>query len=256
MIKSKRKFSFIISFVFVAGGLFLRESLAFGPIQPGDSLWKISGEVYRHDGVTRDQAMLALLKANPGAVESPCNVNAPLRVGVPLQVPSAAAAKLLPAAEARRAVEQQMREWKEHVRTGQPLACAPAKPTAAASVAVARKPPVPPVAPSAEAASPPTQPVVPSSPSKAEPEHVAAAKTAVAPPVPEVAPKPDQPKKAVSANTPPQSSAPQLTPVAAQTSAGRPAPIPGKHVFLVWLGVSMVLAMLAVALARKYSVGV
>jgi len=104
---------------------------SFGPIQPGDSLWKIAGEVYRDQAVTRDQAMLVLLKANPEALESSCNVNAPLRVGATLRLPPAADVRQLPADKARREVEQQTRDWKEHLRTGRPLVCTSTKPTAA-----------------------------------------------------------------------------------------------------------------------------
>ncbi|MEJ2386194.1 MAG: FimV/HubP family polar landmark protein [Chromatiaceae bacterium] len=224
----------------------------YGPTRPGDSLWKIAGDVYRDEDITRHQAMLALLKANPKSLGSSCNVNAPLQLGAVLRLPPAAEVRRLPAEEARREVEQQTRDWKEHLRTGQPLVCAPTKPIGAVSESLKPAPPARLRAATAEETSPPPPSARAASRSASEMHSAAAAKAAVRPPAPEPAPKPKVPQMAAPANEPPQPSARPLPPTVRQAPGRRAASVLGRREFLVWLGLSMMLALLAVVLARRY----
>jgi FimV-like protein len=223
-----------------------------GPTRPGDSLWKIAGEVYRDQDITRNQAILALLKANPESLGSPCNVNAPLHTGATLRLPPAAEVRQLSADKARREVEQQMRDWKEHLRTGRPLVCVSTKATAAASAAL-KPAPVGVRAAPAEATSPPPPSVGAASPAMTELRASASSKTAAPPPAPEPAPEPTVPQMPAADMEPPQSFAGRLPPAVGQTLGERVASVLGRREFLVWLGVSMTLALLAVVLARRYA---
>ncbi len=58
----------------------------YGPTKAGDLLWNIAGKVRPNKSITRYQAMLSLLKANPQAFQIPCNLNT-LRIGKILQIP-------------------------------------------------------------------------------------------------------------------------------------------------------------------------
>jgi hypothetical protein len=60
----------------------------YGPVRPGETLWRIAGQAYPGARLDRDQVMLALLEANPDAVAPPCNVNGVLRVGAWLALPA------------------------------------------------------------------------------------------------------------------------------------------------------------------------
>ena len=107
----------------------------YGPTRRGDTLWDIAGNVYRGDAVTRDQGMLALLRANPDAFGSPCNASSPLRTGAVLQVPPPAEATALSADAAQREFQRQMQEWAQHRRSREPLVCPPVSTGPAASAA-------------------------------------------------------------------------------------------------------------------------
>lgn len=63
----------------------------YGPVRSGDSLWKIAAQVNTppDSELSRQQIMLALLRHNPHAFQSPCNVNS-LKLGAYLQLPSPA----------------------------------------------------------------------------------------------------------------------------------------------------------------------
>lgn len=60
----------------------------YGPVRPGETLWRIAGQAYPGARLDRDQVMLALLEANPDAVVPSCNVNGVLRVGAWLALPA------------------------------------------------------------------------------------------------------------------------------------------------------------------------
>lgn len=95
----------------------------YGPVQRGDSLWALSARLYSGLDLTRDQAMLALLAANPDAVSPSCNLNGVLKVGAMLQVPSPEHAARLDSATAADLVQQQRRDWAAHRRSGRPIVC-------------------------------------------------------------------------------------------------------------------------------------
>ena len=140
---------------------------AYGPVRRGEDLWDIAKHVYHDQQVSRDQVMLALLKANPQAFDAPCNANSPLKIGVNLQIPSLTQVMALSREEARQAFERQVREWENHRLSGEVLVCPPATPIVAlaplqpavpASEAVTQTTPAPATAttpvPSAPAATP------------------------------------------------------------------------------------------------------
>ena len=95
----------------------------YGPVRPGDSLWKIAGQVYAGTGLSREQVMLALLRANPAAFSPRCNLFGVLHVGTMLELPPAQQVAAVDAEQARGLVERQRQAWVEHRRTGRPLVC-------------------------------------------------------------------------------------------------------------------------------------
>lgn len=97
----------------------------YGPTHHGDDLWDIAERIYRDQGVTRDQAILALLKANPQAFDAPCNASSPLKLGVTLTVPPVEEAKVLSPDDALAEFERQIEEWKRHQHRGSRLVCPP-----------------------------------------------------------------------------------------------------------------------------------
>nr|WP_242467478.1 ClcB-like voltage-gated chloride channel protein [Thiocapsa imhoffii] len=94
-------------------------------VQRGDTLWMLGGRLAGEIGVTREQAMLALLERNPDAVSTPCNVNGTLRVGARLQWPLQPWASLPDETAARRIIAQHARDWDAQRQLGQPLTCPP-----------------------------------------------------------------------------------------------------------------------------------
>jgi pilus assembly protein FimV len=94
----------------------------YGPTQRKDTLWRIANSVRPDDSVTVDQAMIALLKANPDAFIGR-NINR-LKAGYVLQVPDRATMTTISAAEARAEVRQQARAWR--ARTQPAASAAPA----------------------------------------------------------------------------------------------------------------------------------
>ena len=47
-----------------------------GPVRAGDSLWTLADRIATETGTSRDQVMLALLEANPGAFSPPATSTA------------------------------------------------------------------------------------------------------------------------------------------------------------------------------------
>jgi len=102
---------FTLLAVFLLGMVSSAHALdAYGPVRRGEDLWDIAKQIYHDQDVSRDQVMLALLKANPQAFEYACNVNSPLKVGEKLQIPSLATVSALSRADALREFERQLRE--------------------------------------------------------------------------------------------------------------------------------------------------
>ncbi|MFP4147461.1 MAG: FimV family protein, partial [Halorhodospira sp.] len=86
-----------------------RRDTAYGPVEPGDTLWRIAAE-HRPDGsVTVAQTMLAILRLNPQAFASD-NVNE-LLADAELELPSRAEIERLSAAEAQATYEEHLERW-------------------------------------------------------------------------------------------------------------------------------------------------
>ncbi len=94
----------------------------YGPIKTGDMLWHIAVIVRPARSISRYQAMLALLKANPHAFHIPCNLNT-LKVGKILYIPSGAEMQALSHAEAVNEFNRQYQQWKASREQRQPIVC-------------------------------------------------------------------------------------------------------------------------------------
>ena len=138
---------------------------AYGPVRRGEDLWDIARQIHHDQDVSRDQVMLALLKANPEAFDLPCNVDSPLKIGVKLRIPSLAEVNALSRADAQREFERQLREWENHRLSGGKFVCPPASEVAQLAPAQAVPPtpeataPVETPTPAPEAAAPTAKPV-------------------------------------------------------------------------------------------------
>jgi pilus assembly protein FimV len=91
----------------------------FGPVREGQTLWAVAQQV-RPQGVDTNQAMIALLAANPEAFIGG-NINR-LRSGAVLRIPSADEFAVFSAQDAAFQVRQQAEDWQATVR--QPVSAA------------------------------------------------------------------------------------------------------------------------------------
>jgi pilus assembly protein FimV len=82
--------------------------LSYGPVKRNDTLWEIANQM-RPDGVSVNQMMLALVKANPGAFYNG-NVNQ-LKAGYVLRIDDPASIGSVSVAQADAEVERQRMEW-------------------------------------------------------------------------------------------------------------------------------------------------
>jgi pilus assembly protein FimV len=85
------------------------EGADFGPVQRNDTLWAIAQRVRPDAGLTTNQVMVALFRANPGAFDG--NINR-LRAGAILRVPSRADMAAASSAEATAEVRRQNEAWR------------------------------------------------------------------------------------------------------------------------------------------------
>jgi putative sporulation protein YtaF len=169
MTKNATPWAVVTFLALLTVGIRVQAQETYGPLRPGESLWEIAREVYPDHRLTRYQVMLALWRENRQSFRTSCNLNSLLRAGATLQVPSLVQAKALNAAEARREVQRQAAEWKDHIRTGRPLVCPPLDKAGAAPAPSAASPPVqapPPqvrapakAPPPIQAAAPPSHPI-------------------------------------------------------------------------------------------------
>lgn len=115
---------------------------AYGPVKAGDSLSRIAGEVANDRGTSVEQAMVALLRANPGAFIDG-NINR-LKQGAVLRLPAESAP--IDQASAVALVRAQTQAWRAETR--RPVQVAPAQagvegvaqaPKAAASAPAGRR---------------------------------------------------------------------------------------------------------------------
>ena len=107
----------------------------YGPVRQADTLWELALRFRRDANVTAQQAMIAILRANPEAFREG-NINA-LRTGVTLRVPSAAEMTAITQAEAVAEFNRHEQAWRNRRRTGTaapgPGSSAPAQPARAPS---------------------------------------------------------------------------------------------------------------------------
>ncbi len=47
----------------------------YGPVQPGELIWRIAGKLRPDKNSSHQQVILALLRHNPDAFSVPCNLN-------------------------------------------------------------------------------------------------------------------------------------------------------------------------------------
>ena len=201
---------------------------SYGPVLRGQDLWDIARRVYPHENVSRDQVMLALLKANPQAFDMPCNANSPLKVGVTLQIPNLTQVQALGREQANQEFERQLREWEDHRVSGETLVCPPETQTVAVTPEQA-------TAPAPETTATGTAPA---------PETTA---TGTAP-----APETTSPvsKPAVSAGTP-GTPAQTATPTAPSSEGASKQPATLVH-YEEWLGIPILALLLIGIIVRKY----
>jgi pilus assembly protein FimV len=81
----------------------------YGPVRPNETLWAISERLRGEAGVSVNQMMVALYRANPEAFAG--NINR-LRRGAILRIPDAAALAAIPGREAASEVQRQDAEWR------------------------------------------------------------------------------------------------------------------------------------------------
>ncbi len=114
----------------------------YGPVKRGETLSKIASQLPLPTGYTLDQAMLALLRANPDAFLGQ-DVNQ-LKRGAVLRVPGSSELGGVSADEAALVVREQMKEWRQARRAvAQPEATAAntvGSPAAAASPSAVARP--------------------------------------------------------------------------------------------------------------------
>lgn len=117
---------------------------ALAPVRRGQSLSQVAAPLARAQGYTLDQAMVALLRANPEAFING-NINL-LKQGAVLRVPESAEAQTILEDEAAALVRSQIAEWRR-ARAPIPQPAAVVEPAPAATTA----PPAPRTAPVADA---------------------------------------------------------------------------------------------------------
>jgi pilus assembly protein FimV len=131
---------------------------SIGPVRQGQTLSGLAAGLGDEAGVSLNQMMVALLRANPDAFDAD-NVNR-LRSGSVLRVPGQDEVTQLSAAEAAVLVRQQANSWRRpRAAVPQPVETpAPAEPTPPREVAEAPKPAPKPAAPVEPAPKPSDQP--------------------------------------------------------------------------------------------------
>lgn len=101
---------------------------SYGPTQRSDTAWAVANQVRPDPAITVQQAMLALLEANPEAFHGR-NVNT-LLAGYVLRVPTRDVMAAIPAPDAEREVHRQYEQWRQ-ARLGAPVRLEASAPAAA-----------------------------------------------------------------------------------------------------------------------------
>ncbi len=86
-------------------------SKTYGPIKASERLWNIAATIRPDKSISRIQALLAILKANPQAFYKSCNINS-LKSNQTLIIPSRAEMLALTVGEASKEFVRQNKEWK------------------------------------------------------------------------------------------------------------------------------------------------
>lgn len=113
-------------------------SKTYGPIKANEKLWNIAATIRPDKSISRIQALLAILKANPQAFYKSCNINS-LKYNQTLIIPSRAEMLALTVREASKEFVRQNKEWKKNKN----IIC----PTVEEETAVIPKPESKPIAP-------------------------------------------------------------------------------------------------------------
>ena len=145
----------IVALVFAAGiglvapaGAQQAPGATYGPVRPADTLWDLALRFRGGAGVSAQQVMIAILRANPEAFREG-NINA-LRTGVTLRVPSVGEMAGITQGEAVAEFNRHEVAWRNRRRNG---TAAPAP--AAAGAAAPARPSAPPPTPDRPAAAEP-----------------------------------------------------------------------------------------------------
>ncbi|WP_069471090.1 FimV/HubP family polar landmark protein [Candidatus Marithrix sp. Canyon 246] len=85
-------------------------SKTYGPIKANEKLWNIAYTIRSDKSISRIQALLAILKANPQAFYKSCNINS-LKSNQTLIIPSRAEMLALTVREASKEFVRQNKEW-------------------------------------------------------------------------------------------------------------------------------------------------
>src|SRR3569833_1901178 len=185
----------------------------YNPTQRADTAWAVANQVRPDSSVTVQQAMLALLEANPEAFYSH-NVNN-LIAGHILRIPARELMTAVSAADAEREVNRQYQQWRQ-AKSGAPVTAeAPAAPKPGSGAAASASAPAKgEQASRLRLAAPETSPATP--PAAEPPSATAPAEAPV--------PMPAKPKPAVKpaapAETPPQSFNPFDNPALLAAASG------------------------------------
>jgi len=151
----------------------------YGPVQPGELIWRIAGKLRPDKNSSHQQVILALLRHNPDAFSVPCNLNS-LKVGALLRVPSLAEVQQISRTEAQQQFTQQEAAWRKRAQIVCPATVPQTAPAPDRSATVSSSAPTPaPAAPDHpidaevaawwQAAPAPAKPVLPDEPAVFEP---------------------------------------------------------------------------------------
>lgn len=94
----------------------------YGPVQSGETLWKIARKIRPDVSLSYYQVMLALLKANPASFQNSCNLNT-LKIGSNLIIPSIEDMRFYTHAQASKKFSQQVENWEMFTKHGMPIQC-------------------------------------------------------------------------------------------------------------------------------------
>ncbi len=94
----------------------------YGPIRPGESLWRIFDKVPRQKGIDRFSWMIAVQRLNRHAFSQPCNSNS-LKAGVQLDLPSQQQIDTVSPVMASSETHRQAGEWEGYRRRREAIYC-------------------------------------------------------------------------------------------------------------------------------------